>query len=270
MVGEVIVGDGDSSGPHDSIYKAIGAVGKGAVIYPDVAGTEDGNSITVGHCPPTIMAWGAANHRVASGLAVMDMESMDNNISDKLNGYAGPVCYMDICPTPIDGLEAVHNQLLFQDDDHVTLEYDPKGLVLDDGMPKSARARVDRIIVTGVSDDVVASITSTNGLAPKANPTVSQPFAVELPLGITAPAVVNGVASATRKKAKSSSNGCESRRKIRTDSLQDKVWSDSQSMINVKARIPAEKHLTGEGSRDLTFFIAENGGSFRNPTDHEH
>lgn len=55
VMGEVIVGDGDGSGTHDGVYQTIGAIGQGAMIYPDVTGPKDRDSITIGNSPPTIM-----------------------------------------------------------------------------------------------------------------------------------------------------------------------------------------------------------------------
>ena len=39
MVSEIIVGNGDGSGSHDGVNKAVFAVGKGTV-YPDIASSK--------------------------------------------------------------------------------------------------------------------------------------------------------------------------------------------------------------------------------------
>ena len=125
MVGEVVVGDGSGSGSHHSVNKAIGAVGEGVMINPDVAGAKNSNDITIDHCPPSIMARSASDLGVASGLAIMDMETMDNHIGDKLDGDASLIGDVDIHSMSINCLETVHDQLLLQFDHYVSLEHDP-------------------------------------------------------------------------------------------------------------------------------------------------
>lgn len=154
MVCEMVVRDGDGSGAHDSINKAIGTVGERVVINPNVAGTKDGDGITIGHGSPTKVGWRAANHRIACGFAVMDVEAMDDDIGDKLDGNARAISNVDIGTTTIYGLEAVHDKFLLQSDHHVTLEYNPEGLVLDDCMPEGAGPWVDGVVITRISHNV--------------------------------------------------------------------------------------------------------------------
>ncbi len=119
---------------------------------------------------------------------------MNYNISDKLDGDACSISNVDIDPTTINGLEAVHDQLLLQLYHHVPLEHNPQRFVLDDSMAQSAGPGVDRVIVAGVSDDIEAAVTATNCIPTKTNATVCKAFAVFLPIGVTTPAVINGIA----------------------------------------------------------------------------
>jgi hypothetical protein len=64
-------------------------------------------------------------------------------------------------------------------------------------MAQSTGSGVNGIIITGVSDDIEASITTTNGISAKTNATVCKTLAVLLPIGITTPAIINGISSST-------------------------------------------------------------------------
>lgn len=55
----------------------------------------------------------------------MDMDTMDDDIGDELDGNAGTKGNVDIGATTIDGLEAVHDEFLLEGDHHVPLEHDP-------------------------------------------------------------------------------------------------------------------------------------------------
>ena len=127
----------------------------------------------------------------------MDMKAMDDDIGDVLYGNATPISNVDIDTTAIDGLEAVHDELLLKSDHHVPLEHYPQGFVLDDSVAQCARAGGYSIIVARVSHDIETTVTATNGIASKANTTVSEAFAIGLPIGVTAPTIINWVASTT-------------------------------------------------------------------------
>lgn len=95
------------------------------MVNPNVTGPKDGNGIAISECPPSIMRRGASNHSIASGLAIMDMDTMDDDIGDELDGNAGTKGNVDIGATTIDGLEAVHDEFLLEGNHHVPLEHDP-------------------------------------------------------------------------------------------------------------------------------------------------
>lgn len=95
------------------------------MIDPEVARTEDGNPVSVGQGPPSIMRRRATDHGVAGLLAVMDVEAVDDDVGDVLDGDAGPISNVDVDAAAVDGLEAVHDELLLESDDHVPFEHDP-------------------------------------------------------------------------------------------------------------------------------------------------
>ena len=141
------------------------------------------------------MTWRASHHGIASGLAIMDVQTVNDNISDKLDSDASSISNVDISPTAINGLEAVHDQLLLQLDNHVPLEHNPQRFFLDDSVAQSSGPGVDRVIITRVGDDIETAVTATNRIPAKTNATVCKALAVLLPLGVTTPAVINGIAS---------------------------------------------------------------------------
>ncbi|RZR77799.1 hypothetical protein BHM03_00002992 [Ensete ventricosum] len=194
VVGEVIVGDGNGSGTHDGIDKSIGAVGQRAVVHPNVAGAENGNGIPVSHGSPSIVRRRAADHGIPGGLAAVDVEAMDDDVGDVLDGDAGAIGDVDVDTTSIDGLKAVHDEFFLERDLHVVVEGDPEGHVLDDGVSKCSRARIHGIIVPGVRHNVQLPVAATYRVTAKANATVSELFSVGMPIGVAPPAVVDRVA----------------------------------------------------------------------------
>lgn len=112
MVGEVVVRDGNGSRAHYSINKAISTIGKRVVVNPNVARSKNGDGIAISHCPPPIMRWRAPNHGIASGLAIMDVETMDDDIGHKLDCNASPIGDVDIDTSCINCLKAIHEELL--------------------------------------------------------------------------------------------------------------------------------------------------------------
>lgn len=132
----------------------------------------------------------------------MNVEAMDNNIGNKLDSDTSAIGNVNIVSTGINGFETVHNELLFQLYDHVAAEHNPQGLLLDNSMTNSTRLWVNRVIVARISDNIVTTITTTNGITPKSNATISKTLAILLPIGVTSPAVINRISCPTREISK--------------------------------------------------------------------
>jgi hypothetical protein len=103
----------------------------------------------------------------------VDVEPVDDDVGDVLDGDAGTIGDVHVGATSVDGLEAVHDELLLERDDHVPLEDDPERLFLDDGIAEGALARVDRVVITRVGDHVDLAVAAANGIAAEADATVS-------------------------------------------------------------------------------------------------
>lgn len=140
------------------------------------------------------MARRATNHCVPCGLTIMDVETVNYDVCDELDGDASPVGNVNIGSTSIDGLEAVHDELLLEGNHHVPLEHNPQRLVLNDSVAKCAWFWVNSIIIARVTNNIVSSIATTYGIASKTNATVSKALSVALPMGITSPTIINRIA----------------------------------------------------------------------------
>ena len=167
------------------------------MVDPDVTGAKDGNAIAISQRPPPIVGGGAAHHGVPCLDAVMDMDAVDDDVGDVLEGDAGAVGDVDVGAAAVDGLEAVHDELLLEGDDHVTLEHDPQGPVLDDGVTEGARFWIDCVVVGGVGDNVVTAVAPADGVAAEADGAVGKALAAEVPAPVAAPAVVDWVPGPT-------------------------------------------------------------------------
>ena len=126
---------------------------------------------------------------------------MNNHIGNVLNSNATSIGNVDIDSAPVDRLKAVHDQFLLQPYHHVALEHDPERLLLDDSMAESARVGVNRVIITGVCDNVKAAVAAPNGVPAETDATVSQTLSVAVPIRVTPPAVVDWITGHTREKA---------------------------------------------------------------------
>ena len=194
MVSEEVVRDCNRSGAHNSIHKPISAIRERVMINPDMTRPKDRDRVTVSYRSPPVMRRRASHHRVPRGLTVMDMNPMHNNVGNVLDREARAVCDVDVDAAAVDGLEAVHDQLLLQGDHHVALEDDPERLVLDHGVAERSRSGGDGIVVAGVGYDVVAAVAAADRVAAESDRAVGEAFAAELPFAVAAPAVVDWVA----------------------------------------------------------------------------
>lgn len=119
------------------------------------------------------MSRGISHICVSPWFTVVNVETMDYNVRHVLNRNARPTGDMDTSATAVYGLEGIHNQFLFQSNDHVASEDDPKGFVLDDGVTESSWFGVDGVVVTGVSNDVDFAVSTADGVFAETDPTIS-------------------------------------------------------------------------------------------------
>lgn len=136
---------------------------------------------------------------------MVDMDVVDDDVGDVLEGYAAVSGDVDVGAAAVDGFEAVEDELVFEFDQHVGGEDDPEGFVLDDGVPESAGFRVSCVVVGGVDDDVDLTAFAADGVAAEANAAVGESLAVCLPVWVAPPAIVDGVAGETGESLQVSS-----------------------------------------------------------------
>lgn len=147
------------------------------------------------------MRWRASHHGIPCGFAIMDVKTMDNDVSHKLDCDASAISNVYIYPSSINCLKTVHDEFLFQSNHHVPFEHDPKRFLLNNSMTKCPWLRVHRIVVTRISDNIETAITSTNSIPSKSNATFRKAFTVTVPIGVATPAVVNGIPCSTGEES---------------------------------------------------------------------
>ncbi|GER54280.1 aliphatic sulfonates import ATP-binding protein SsuB [Striga asiatica] len=125
---------------------------------------------------------------------MVDVHVVDDDVAHVLHGDAAAAGNVDVGPAAVDGLVGVEDELLLELDEHVGGEDDPEGLRLDDRVAEGARFGVDGVEVGGVGHDVVAAAFAAERVLAEADCAVGEALAVELPVRVTAPAVVDGVA----------------------------------------------------------------------------
>ena len=143
------------------------------MVNPYMAGSKDGNGISISHGSPPKMSWRASHHGVPCGLAIMDVKTMDNDVSHKLDCDASAIGNMYIDSSSINGFETVHDEFLFQLNHHVSFEHNPKRFLLNHSMTKSPWLRVHWIMVTRISNDIETTVTTTNSIPTKPDATFS-------------------------------------------------------------------------------------------------
>jgi len=102
---------------------------------------------------------------------------------------------MHVAASAVQGLEAVHDELLLQLNHHVLLEDDPQRLILDDAIAQCAGGRIHHVVVAVVGNHIDPTVLPSHGIPPESDCTVSQALSVGRPVGVASPAVVDRVAS---------------------------------------------------------------------------
>lgn len=169
MVREIAVRDRYRRRPHDRVDEPVRAVRQRAVIDPYVPGPEDRYAVAVRLTPVSIMRWAGPHVGLAAGHAVVDMDVVNDNIGDVLECYAGATGNVDVDASPVQGLEAVEDELLLEPYEHVSREGDPEGLCLDHCVAQSAWRGAHRVAVGGVRYHVYWTITTAQRIGAKAD-----------------------------------------------------------------------------------------------------
>ena len=125
---------------------------------------------------------------------MVDVDAVDDDVADVLEGDAAAAGDVDVGAAAVDGLEAVDDELVLEFDHHVAGEGDPEGVGLDHSVPEGARSWVDGVPVGGVGDDVEPAALAAHGVPTEPNAAVGEALPVVCPVGVAPPAVVDGVA----------------------------------------------------------------------------
>ena len=189
MVREVVVRNGDSSRRMNNIDKAIGAASEKAMVNPNMRRCEYTDRIAIRAEAMTNVHCSTPNKARLPRLTVMNTNPMYNNMAHTLYSDARPVSNLHLRSPPINSLETIHNQLIFQRNHHVLSKNDPKRLSLNYTITKCAWFGIHRIIRRG-SDYIHGAILSSHCAFTKAYSAVSQGAAIRGPIGLSAPARV--------------------------------------------------------------------------------
>jgi hypothetical protein len=197
---EVVVGDCDGSGGFGDVHQAVGAVGEEVVVDPNVVRSVDGDGVSVSFASISEAVGAASDHGGACLLDVVDVDAVDDDVVDVLDGNGSASGDVDVDATAVDGLEAVHDELVLQLDVHVAGEYDPERLILQCAIAERSRCGVDDVVVAVICHDVDFPILAADGVLPEPHSAVCKPLPVRPPMRIAPPAIVNRVAcSASRE-----------------------------------------------------------------------
>ena len=122
---------------------------------------------------------------------------MNYNIGGIVNGYAPSISNVDFCPSSINRFETVNNKSLEQFYHHVMLENNPERPILDYSVAQSTRFGISKVMITRISYHIEVTVTASNGVSAKTNATFSKALTVAMPVGVTTPAVIYGIACST-------------------------------------------------------------------------
>lgn len=123
----------------------------------------------------------------------MDVNPVNDNVFHILYCNARTVGDVDIGASAVDCLVTVHDKLLFELDDHVSLKDDPQRLVLNNSVAQSAWPGIDWIVVIGICDNIESAVLPSNGVPAESNGAVCKPLSIVFPICIAAPTIIDRV-----------------------------------------------------------------------------
>lgn len=202
MMSQVIIRNGNRGRPVYGVDQPVVTIRQRAMVDPNMAPAEDRHTITVRYSPPPIVRGGGPHISVSPLLTVVYIDPVNNNIRHVLYSDARTISNVHTRTPAINGLKRVHYQFLLQFDNHVPGKYDPQRLFLNDGVAERPGLRIDHIIVARVRHDVNLAVSSANGVLTESDGAVRQFLTILLPIGVTTPAVVDGITRVARQESK--------------------------------------------------------------------
>lgn len=181
VLGEIVVRDGDSSGSTDDVNEAILTTGEKAVVNPNIRRCKHRNGISIRASTLSNMRWTAPDAARFPDRTVMNADPMNNYMAYPLHRYAWPVRNLHFNPSTVNGLEAVHDKLVLQFDNHVLGENDPKRLRLDYTISQCAWFGVYCVVVR-CGDHIYRPIFSSYCIFAEAHRAIRQSTAVGRPV----------------------------------------------------------------------------------------
>ncbi len=152
---------------------------------------------------PNVASWSAglrvaAHHCISGGFAVVDMESVHNDVGNVLQRQACSTRDVHVSSASIQCFPAVDNELLLERDHHVVCEDYPQRLGLNHAPSQRPVCGV-RGVITGICHHVDCTIAASDGVLAESDCAVCQRLTVLFPVGIACPAVVDWVSRSAHR-----------------------------------------------------------------------
>ena len=161
------------------------------MVDPHMSGPEERDGISIGDGSPANMGGAGPDHGITCGAAVVDVETMNDDVGDILQGDAATPRDVHVVAAPIDGLEAVDQELLPQPNGHVGSKRDPQCVRLDHCVPQGPLPRIHWVIVPRVRDHVQVSVEASHRSPPEPHATLGQ--SLRVPARVASPTVIDGI-----------------------------------------------------------------------------
>src|ERR1044072_4023768 len=111
-----------------NIKETISATSQKAMINPDIRGSKHTNTISIRAFTMANMLNIAHHHSCLTRFTIMNADSMHNDMANTLYSNARSIPNLHFSPSPINGLVAIHNELILELDNHVLRKNYPEWL----------------------------------------------------------------------------------------------------------------------------------------------
>lgn len=149
----------------DGINQSVFGVSKRAMIDPDLLGSVDTDGIAISFTSFADVCSVTHDLSMAGDFGVVDVNAMDDDIVDILQGEASSTGDVDFHTAAVNGFVAGEDELLLELDCHASLECDPQRLQPSDRVPESARLRIGNIVIAIRSYSVYLPVPSSYGIS---------------------------------------------------------------------------------------------------------
>jgi hypothetical protein len=192
VVLEQAVGHRHARRPARGVQQPVRGRRQVAVVHPHVVRPPDVDAVAVRAPAPDHLRRRRAQHARPRRLDVVDVQPVHDHVVGALDGDLRRPRDVHLGAARVDGLERRHPQLALQLDGHAPGEDDPQRPGARHAVAQRPRLRaLQAVAVAG--DGVDGPVLAADGAAAEADGAVGERLAVAAPVGVAAPAVVDGV-----------------------------------------------------------------------------